>query len=232
MSYQELPARLAEVRDRIAAACARAGRAPGRVTIVAVTKTRPAAAVDAALAAGLEDIAENRVQELEAKVGEVGRDRARWHLIGRLQRNKVRRALPLFDLLHSLDSLRLARKLSEEAVEAGLGVRALVQVNVSGEETKGGFEPGEVDAAVREICGLPGMQVEGLMTMAPFTDDAATLRRTFARARELREHLASEIAEFRPMHLSMGMSNDYEVAVEEGATLVRLGTVLFGERDA
>lgn len=231
MSYQSLPDRLAEVRDRIAAACARAGRAPSEVTVVAVTKTHPGDAVRAALQSGLVDVGENRVQELEEKVAEVGREAARWHLIGSLQRNKARRALPLFDLLHSLDSLRLARKLSDEAAEAGIQVRALVQVNSSGEQSKSGLEPESLVDALGEICALPGLRVEGLMTMAPLTDDERVLRATFGRVRELRDDAARQVPGFAPLHLSMGMSNDYEVAVEEGSTLVRLGTVLFGERE-
>ena len=231
MSYPTLPARVAEVRERIAAACTRAGRDAGDVTMVAVTKTHSFAAVEAALAAGVRDIGENRVQELEEKVGEVGRERAAWHLIGHLQRNKAARVLPMIDLLHSLDSPRLARKVSEEAQKLGVVVRALVQVNVSGEESKGGFSREELLPALPELTALPGLELVGLMTMAPFTDDERVVRATFARARELRDEAASEAPAFRPLHLSMGMSNDYEAAVEEGSTLVRLGTVLFGERE-
>jgi pyridoxal phosphate enzyme (YggS family) len=156
----------------------------------------------------------------------------RWHLIGHLQRNKVRAALPLFDLLHSLDSLRLAEKLSEEAVAAGREVRALVQVNTSGEESKYGFSADASLDALGEICELPGLRIEGLMTMAPFTEEEAILRATFAAARRLQEEAGRQISGFQPLELSMGMSNDFEIAVEEGSTLVRLGTVLFGERDA
>lgn len=231
MTYDALPGRLAEVRDRIAAACSRAGRSADEVGVVAVTKTHPAAAVEAARAAGLMDVGENRVQELEAKVGEVGRGRARWHLIGGLQRNKVRRALPLFDLLHSLDSERLAVKISDEAQEADVTVRALVQVNASGEESKSGFVPDDLVPALARICGLPGLRVEGLMTMAAFTADEAALRETFGRTRALHDAAVREVPGFQGLHLSMGMSNDYEIAVEEGSTLVRLGTVLFGERE-
>ncbi|CAN5864606.1 YggS family pyridoxal phosphate-dependent enzyme [soil metagenome] len=219
------------VRERIETARERAGRTQ-RVTLVAVTKTHPAEVVRAARAAGIEDVGENRVQELERKVEEVGREGLRWHLIGHLQRNKVRAALPLFDLLHSLDSLRLAEKLSEEAVAAGREVRALVQVNTSGEESKYGFSADASLDALGEICELPGLRIEGLMTMAPFTEEEAILRATFAAARRLQEEAGRQISGFQPLELSMGMSNDFEIAVEEGSTLVRLGTVLFGERDA
>ncbi len=219
------------VRERIETARERAGRTQ-RVTLVAVTKTHPAEVVRSAREAGIEDVGENRVQELERKVEEVGREGLRWHLIGHLQRNKVRAALPLFDLLHSLDSLRLAEKLSEEAVAAGREVRALVQVNTSSEESKYGFSADAALDALGEICELPGLRIEGLMTMAPFTEEEAILRATFAAARRLQEEAGRQISGFQPLELSMGMSNDFEIAVEEGSTLVRLGTVLFGERDA
>jgi pyridoxal phosphate enzyme (YggS family) len=230
MSYPEFPERLAEVRERIDAARARAGRAD-EVRIVAVTKSHPAAAVETARAAGVLDVGENRVTELEEKVPLIGRDAVRWHLIGHLQRNKAKRALPLIDLLHSLDSVRLARALSEDAVESGRELGALVQVNASGEASKSGFAPGELVSALREICALPGLRVRGLMTMAPLTEDEEVLRAAFARTRDLRDEAAREVRGFTPEHLSMGMSNDYEIAVEEGSTLVRLGTVLFGARE-
>lgn len=220
---------LERVRERISSAQSRAGL-EGAVTIVAVTKTHPAAVVEAGLEAGLERFGENRVQELEEKVAAVGRERAEWHLVGHLQRNKVRQALPLFDLIHSINSLRLARELSKEAERAGQVVEGLVQVNTSGEASKYGFDEAEAVAAVAQIAALPMLRISGLMTMAPFTADEAELRRCFSRARMLFEQCSSEIAEFEARHLSMGMSNDFEIAVEEGSTMVRLGTVLFGER--
>lgn len=231
MDLPELQGRADAVRARIEAARARAGRrAP--VTLLAVTKTHPAETVKLARRAGLTDLGENRVQELEAKVAAVGRDGLRWHLIGTLQRNKVRRALPLFDLFHALDSLRLAEALSQEAVRAGGEVSALLEVNVSGEASKSGFAGEQAIEALARIGELPGLRMTGLMTMAPFTDDAAVLRRVFAAARRLWEDAARQVPTFRAEHLSMGMSNDYEIAVEEGSTLVRLGTALFGEREA
>ncbi len=232
MNGSALEQRLQDVRERIDRACRRAGRSPDSVTIVAVTKGHPPAVVAEALTAGIRDIGENRVQELETKVETIGRSRARWHLIGHLQRNKVRRALDLFDLLHSLDSVRLAVKVSEEAVAAGRVVEALVQVNVSGEETKGGLEGEGILDELARICELPGIRVRGLMTMAPFTDDVAVQRKVFAEARRLSERAAEIIPAYRGEELSMGMSGDFEAAIEEGSTLVRLGTVLFGERDA
>jgi PLP dependent protein len=229
MSYSSLPERLASVRSRMARACDRAGRDPAEVTIVAVTKTHPPEAVRAAIEAGLTEVAENRVQELDEKVAAVGREAVRWHLIGHLQRNKARRALELADLIHSVDSLRLARKLSEEAVAGERTVQALVQVNLSGEASKGGLEEAKAVEEIVEICSLPGLRVQGLMTMAPFSDDMRIVREVFAATRRLRD-AARDVPGFQAAHLSMGMSNDFEVAVEEGSTLVRLGTVLLGER--
>ena len=224
-----LAGRVAMVRERIEQARERAGRSEP-VALVAVTKTQPAQVVQAAIRAGVTDVGENRVQELEEKVATVGRDAVRWHLIGHLQRNKAGKALPLFDLLHSLDSLRLAQAVSAAAVKAGATVRALVQVNASGEESKGGFTAAEAVDAVGSVVALPGLSVVGMMTMAPFTDDAALIRTTFRATRAAYDQAARQVPGFSPEHLSMGMSNDFEIAVEEGATLVRVGSSIFGER--
>lgn len=229
MYVERLRESLPRVEERIAAAQARAGR-EGVVRIVAVTKGHPPAAALAALEVGLETLAENRVQQLEEKVEAVGRDRAEWHLIGHLQRNKIRRALPLFDVIESIDSMRLAEALSAEAEREGREVRGLVQLNVSGEASKGGFPAEAAMDAVARIAALPALRIDGLMTMAPFTDDEAVVRATFARARELFERCGQEVPGFEARSLSMGMSGDFEVAVEEGSNLVRLGTILFGER--
>jgi PLP dependent protein len=222
---------LGDVRERIGRALERGGRAGG-VRLVAVTKGQPVEAVEAALRAGLESLGENRVQELESKVGAIGRGAAEWHMIGHLQRNKARAGIALFDWIHSVDSLRLGRALSREGERAGTPVRGLLQVNVSGEATKGGFDPDATVAALAELGELPGLELHGLMTMAPWTDDEAVLRGTFGRTRALLERCERE----RPgalggRELSMGMSNDFEIAIEEGATMIRLGTVLFGERE-
>ena len=229
MEPDVLAGRVAQVRERIERARRRAGRS-GEVTLVAVTKTHPAEVVRAAIRAGVADVGENRVQELEQKVPEVGRGAVRWHLIGHLQRNKVAKALPLFDLLHSLDSLRLAEALSEAAVKAGTTVRALVEVNSAGEESKGGVPAAEAVDVVGRMAELPGLELLGMMTMAPFTDDQAVVRRAFRATRELCEETARQVAGFAGRELSMGMSNDFEIAVEEGATLVRVGSSIFGER--
>jgi pyridoxal phosphate enzyme (YggS family) len=220
---------LPRVEERIAAALLRSGRTD-TVLLVAVTKGHPAAAVAAAWRAGIRAVGESRVQELALKRAAVAVPGLSWHLIGHLQRNKVRQALPLFDLIHAVDSLRLAQELSREVQRTGATVRALVQVNVSGEATKGGFVAEDALEGIAAVASLPGIAVAGLMTMAPLTDDEGVVRGTFRRTRELLERcLALDIA-LSGRELSMGMSSDYEVAIEEGSTMVRLGTVLFGER--
>jgi PLP dependent protein len=233
MDEAKLRENLQRVEERIRGARDRSGR-DQEVIIVAVTKGHPVATVRAALSVGLRRCGENRVAELDQKVGEIGRTAAEWHLIGHLQRNKVRRALQLFDLIHSIDSLRLANELSAHAERRGSRVRGLVQVNVSGEETKGGFEGTDalepVVEEIRAVAALPGLDLRGLMTMAPLTSDERILRQTFQRARSLFDTCGREIDGFTAEYLSMGMSNDFEIAVEEGSTMVRLGTTLFGER--
>ena len=228
MNVDELKSRVDEVRERMEAARVRSGRADG-ATLVAVTKTHPADLVRLAVQAGVGDVGENRVQEMDEKVAAVGREAVRWHLIGHLQRNKAARAVALADLVHSLDSVRLAEALSAEAVKAGTTVRALVQVNTSGEESKFGLAADQALDAVHQMAALPGLRLAGMMTMAPFTDDETVIRRTFAGARRLCEEAARQVPGFG-RELSMGMSNDFEAAVEEGSTLVRVGSTLFGER--
>ncbi|MBX6332703.1 MAG: YggS family pyridoxal phosphate-dependent enzyme [Gemmatimonadaceae bacterium] len=226
MHFQDLPARVAEVRERIAAAVARGGHAQ-QVTIVAVTKTHGPEAVRAAWDAGLRDVGENRVQEALRKMECVDVP-VRWHLIGHLQRNKVK-ALDHFALVHSIDSARLADAVNAYGLARGRAVEALVQVNVVGEATKGGFAPDEWAAEAERFTARAGISVVGVMTMAPLAADEAMLRRVFQGARSARELF---VAAGHPAYaLSMGMSNDFEVAVEEGATMVRLGTILFGARD-
>jgi hypothetical protein len=231
MYEDRLKENLPRLRDRIAQALERSGRPQG-VRIVAVTKGHPAAAVRAAFSAGLQDVGENRVQELDEKRGEIdGGDVAvTWHLIGHLQRNKARRAVQLFDRIHSIDSLRLARELSSEAQRTGIEVRGLVQVNVSGEASKGGFEGDGVVEAIAQVADLPALRCEGLMTMAPLSADERLVRTTFAGARALLERCVREGVALSGTELSMGMSGDYEIALEEGSTMLRLGTILFGER--
>ena len=220
---------LAEVRARIEAAARRAGRDPAAVEIVAVTKTHGAEVVDEAYRAGLGIVGENKVQEAAWKRPASAQGPA-WHLIGHLQSNKVRKALELFDFFHSVDSAALADRMQAIAEETGASPHLLLEVNVSGEQSKSGMKPEEVDGVLAHIAqDCPRLTVEGLMTMAPFSENPEDARPYFRKLRELRDGLEKELGIGLP-RLSMGMSGDFEVAVEEGATWVRLGTVLFGER--
>ena len=225
MLFQDLGARLAEVGDRVAAAAARGGHGQ-RVTVIAVTKTHGPEAVRAAWQAGVLDVGENKVQEALGKMAAVDVP-VRWHLIGHLQRNKVR-DLDHFALVHSIDRASLADAVSAFGIARKRSVDALVQVNVAGEETKGGFAPADMPAEAERLVTRAGLRVGGVMTMAPLNANERETRRVFAGARTARELLVS--AGHPAFELSMGMSNDYELAVEEGATMIRLGTVLFGER--
>lgn len=224
--YTGLAARLGEIRGRVEAARSRGGRSQ-TVRIVAVTKTHGADAVAAVARAGISDVGENRVQEAIAKMGQTD-VAVRWHLIGHLQRNKVREAAR-FALIHSLDSERLAEALDREALRLGRAFEVLVQVNASGEASKGGFGTADVPRIAERLRSMRGLKVTGAMTMAALGASEPELRASFARARSAREVLAE--AGHPAAELSMGMSQDYEIAVEEGATLVRLGTILFGARE-
>ncbi len=226
-----LSGRLGQVRERIAAACARAGRPPDGVTLVAVTKTVPAEVAAVMPELGVHDLGESRPQELWRKAAVLPAT-VRWHLIGHLQRNKAERTLWQVDMIHSVDSVRLLEALDAEAARQpsrqGGGVSVLLEVNASREANKHGFAPEDVPALIPEINKLREVRVRGLMTMAAYNEDAEAARPVFALVRQLRDRLRGEVAPAHPLdHLSMGMSNDFEVAVEEGATLVRLGTVLF-----
>jgi pyridoxal phosphate enzyme (YggS family) len=226
---ETLAARLAAVEARLQAACDRAGRRRSEVTLVAVTKTVSVEVAAQLPALGVADLGESRPQELWRKAAAV--PDARWHLIGHLQRNKVERTLPLVRRIHSMDSLRLLAAL-EEACAAGRAGPAplpvLLEVNASGEAAKHGFTPQEVPGLAAALTALRHLRVEGLMTMAAYEEDPQRCRPTFALLRELRDRLQGLLGPGHPLpQLSMGMSNDFEVAVEEGATLVRLGTVLF-----
>jgi PLP dependent protein len=262
---QTISARIDQVQERVAAAARRAGRTPAEVLLVGVTKTHPAEMITAALAAGLHDFGENRVQEAEPKIAALDRERANitWHLIGHLQSNKAKRAAGLFDLIHSVDSLHLAQVLSrtegktrdkrQQTTDEIASVQApvspllspalpiLLQVNVSGEASKEGFDlagweqcPTQLDAflgQVEQILALPGLAVHGLMTIAPWGDDPEAARPTFRSVRRLRDALAQRFPAADWTALSMGMTDDFEVAIEEGATIVRVGRAIFGERD-
>ena len=217
------------VDGRIAAACARSGRNPLDVTLVAVSKTFPTERLRAAVAAGLTTLGENRVQEAEAKAGEV--DGATWHLVGPLQKNKARRALEIFETIESVDSLALAERLDRIATEVRPGARVpvLLQVNVDDDPSKTGFEPADLEASLGAILDLPRLDARGLMTIGRQAAAPEDARPTFVGLRELAARLRDRDGRLGP-ELSMGMTDDFEVAVEEGATIVRVGRALFGER--
>jgi len=218
----DIAANLRDVRTRMAAACERSGRSRRDITLVGISKTHPAGAVAEAYAAGLHDFGENRIQEAAAKIIALRAQGVtpRWHLVGHLQRNKVPAALDLFDILHSVDSEQLAVALD---VRAEHPVKVLVEVNVAGEETKHGLAPAEVPGFVRNLGRFPNIDVLGLMTVAPYVDDPEDVRGVFRELRRLRDRLGLR-------ELSMGMSGDFEVAIEEGSTLVRVGRAIFGPR--
>jgi len=228
MDSDTLKRNVAEVRERIAEACRRSGRDPSEVRLVAVTKTVGADVARALVRLGVTDIGENRVQEAARKREELAGLDVRWHMIGHLQTNKAKHALRLFDLIHSVDSVRVAEALDKRAASQGRTVPVLVQVSVSGEATKHGVAAAAAVDEVRRIAAFPALRVRGLMTMAPFVDDPETVRPVFVRLRELADEIrALAIPQVEMAHLSMGMTQDYEAAVEEGATLVRIGTALF-----
>jgi len=218
----DIAANLERVRERVARAAERAGRTPDDVLLIGVSKVVEVERIRAALAAGLGALGENRVQEAKAKVAELGRP-VPWHLIGHLQTNKVKDALPLFALIQSLDRLELAQELERRAAAQGRVIEALLQVNVASEASKGGFAPDAVGAALDTIGALPHVQIRGLMVIPPEAERPEDARPWFRRLRELADkHGLRE--------RSMGMSGDFEVAIEEGATMVRVGTAIFGPR--
>ena len=218
------------IRARIAKASTRAGRRPEEVTLVAVSKTVGADKIKEAIAAGVENIGENRVQEAWQKFQAIGRG-VKWHMIGHLQTNKVKRALQFVDMIQSVDSLHLAAEIQRQAEKLDRAVDVLVQVNTSGEDTKFGFAPEETVAAVEEIAAFPRLRVKGLMTIGAFLPDPEEVRPCFRRLRELKEKIAGRnLPGVEMQTLSMGMTDDFEVAIEEGSTMVRIGRSIFGER--
>ncbi|MGE0043226.1 MAG: YggS family pyridoxal phosphate-dependent enzyme [Vicinamibacterales bacterium] len=231
MDFSHIPARLAAIRDRIAAAEARAGRAPGSARLVAVSKTFPAEAVRAAVEAGQVDFGENKVQEGLQKIAVLADTPIRWHLIGHLQSNKARKAAEHFAAIHAVDSVDLLRKLDQAAVAAGTRPELLVQVDLALEPTKHGAPLDTVGAIFEAGAALAAARIVGLMLLPPLADDPEDARPWFRRLRAVREDLAAGgVPAAMLRELSMGMSHDFEVAVEEGATLVRIGTAIFGAR--
>ena len=228
----DLRNRLAAVRRKIEASARSCGREPEQITLVAVSKTHTVEIVREAIAADVTDLGENRVQEAEGKIPDVGRHAARWHLIGHLQSNKARRAVQLFDVIHSLDSVALAARLDRMCTEENRkALPVLIQIDLGNEKTKSGVTENELPVLVKAISECERLRLIGLMTLPPYFDDAEQVRPFFRRLRELRDELAKDMAfGVARGELSMGMTHDFEIAIQEGATIVRVGTAIFGER--
>ena len=219
---------LERVREQIAQATAKAGRAGDEIQLVAITKTHDAEKVREAIEAGQILFGESRVQEARAKIPELPSN-LRWHFVGHLQKNKIRHALPLFEMIHSVDSLALAEDINRIAEEEGMHPRVLLEVNVAGEGSKFGFHPEKLRTEMEALLALPRLSIEGLMTIPPIAEEAEASRKYFVDLRELRDALEKDF-DLKLQQLSMGMTNDFAIAAEEGATLVRVGTAIFGER--
>jgi len=229
---EALRQRFADISTRIRVAAGRANRPPSDIKLIAITKTQPASLIREALALGVSDFGENRVQEAEPKILEVGRHRTRWHLVGHLQANKARRAVKLFDVIHSLDSPELAHRLDRLCQEEGReSLSVLIQVDLGHEATKTGIDPDQLPKLTERLATCENLKLVGLMTLPPFFENPEDTRPFFRNLRELRDDLARQ-GHFsdHPGELSMGMTHDFEIAIAEGATMVRIGTAIFGER--
>ena len=220
--------RIVQIQERVSRACQTSGRPPDAVRIVVVTKTVPVPAINEVIAAGLHEIGENRVREYLRKRSSLLPHE--FHFIGHLQRNKVKSILSFCDWIHSVDSLALAEEIQRHARALGRTVRVLIEVNVSGEASKSGIEVDAAATLAQAIAAMPEMHLRGLMTVAEYVEDPERARRSFRRLRETRDALRAELQDPNFNQISMGMSNDYEVAIEEGATMIRLGTAIFGQR--
>jgi pyridoxal phosphate enzyme (YggS family) len=227
---EELRNNIAQVRARIAEAAQRAGRSPDEITLVAVSKTKPVELVKIAYNLGVTDFGENRVQEALPKIAAFSPPGLRWHMIGHLQSNKASKVAGMFAMVHSVDRVHLAQMLNRHAGMQETRLPVLLEVNVAGEASKEGMALDEALSIARQVVALPQLEVQGLMTMAPLVEDASEVRWVFQRLRTLRDQLQQELPDVRWQHLSMGMTNDFPIAVEEGATIVRVGRAIFGER--
>ena len=224
----DLAVNLAGVQRRIEGACARAGREPRSVTLVAVTKSHPPEVVNEAATLGLTLFGENKVQEAKAKIP-LCSGKVRWHMIGHLQTNKCRDAVELFEMIQSIDSLRLAEEINKRAEQAAKRIPILLEVNIAGEAQKFGYRPEQLLAELGQINSLSRLELQGLMTVPPWTSEPEKVRPVFRRLKQLKEQCEQVLGAPLP-HLSMGMTGDFEVAIEEGATMIRIGTALFGPR--
>jgi pyridoxal phosphate enzyme (YggS family) len=221
---------LSRIKERMAEAAIRSGHTPGSVRLVGVTKTVDLDRIKEAVSAGLQILGENYVQEARDKIREL-KDRVSWHFVGRLQTNKAKYAVKLFDMIQTVDSIRLAQELNRRAQALGRTVPIIIQVNLASEVSKGGVEPSECLSLIKQVSVLENLQVRGLMTMPPFFDQPERARPYFAQLREMSQQIAeAQVTGVEMNELSMGMSGDFEAAIEEGATLIRVGTAIFGER--
>ena len=230
---KNLQSRLEDVRQRIALAANRSGRVPNDITLVAVSKTHPAPVIAQAIAWGVTDLGENKVQEAEIKIGQIGESGVRWHLIGHLQGNKARRAVKIFDVIHSLDSASLAQRLEHACVDEGRDeLPVLIQVDLAGETTKSGIPDSDLPKLVKVVNSCSRLTLIGLMVLPPYFANPEQVRPFFRQLRELRDELKAK-GSFASGYgeLSMGMTHDFEIAIEEGATILRVGTAIFGERE-
>ncbi len=227
----DIAGNLAAVREKVDSAARHAGREPAEVTLVAVSKTHPPEMLAAAISAGVRVFGENKVQEAESKIGAIGRENVEWHLIGHLQSNKARKAVQLFDVIHTVDSIELASRLERISEEEGRKISVLVQVDLAGEKTKSGVPATDLDELAAYLRTCTHLSFDGLMILPPYFDDPAGARPFFRRIREIRDRLEADgMFSSERSQLSMGMSHDFEIAIEEGATLVRVGTAIFGSR--
>jgi len=228
---ETLSKRFNEVRKRIDLAAKKAGRDPSEIKLVSVSKTHPIEVLRDGLEVGITVFGENKVQEGVSKIEEIGRDKAEWHLIGHLQKNKVRKVVQNFDVIHTLDSVKLAQRLERIAEEEGRKLSVLVQVDLAGEETKSGIKEGDLPELVEFLMSCDHLKFDGLMIIPPFFSEVENVRPFFKELRQLRDKLVEQKAFANDTgELSMGMSYDFEIAIEEGATIVRVGTAIFGER--
>lgn len=227
---QQIGYNLERLRGNIEEACHNAGRTSSEITLVAVTKNFPAEAIEQAIALGISIIGENRVQEAAEKYQQIG-PKVQWHLIGHLQSNKAKKAVELFSLIQSVDSVELAREIGRRALQAGKSQEILLEVNTSGEPQKYGFDPYTVKEALNDINDTEGIKVLGLMTVGPLTDDALNIRKSFKMLKGMYDELSDRApGNFEMKHLSMGMSGDYRIAIEEGSNMIRVGSAIFGNR--
>ena len=227
----DIESNIAKVRENIKHALVRSGRDGENVELIAVTKKFPASTIEKAIQCGLTNIGKNRVQEAKQKYSEIGKV-VKWHMVGHLQRNKVRDALKIFDFIHSLDSIRLAEEISKQAAKNNIVVPALVQIDISKEETKSGVPIEQAAEFIDQVRELEDISIQGIMTIAPFTDDTKVIRNVFRKLRSLSVEIESrKLPGVQMKYLSMGMTNDYEIAIEEGSNMIRVGTAIFGPRE-